>query len=221
MDRRSGMDPFRAQVQQHVMVSQHLSLDTGDIMGTLPMPCRKGDKVSPIIISVDTTIGALPICATYRRTHLRPASQLLHHRPPFCLYRLHCTPKGSHIAPDYKQETHLWHLLCIVLAYAESLLLSTLGLNNHFGQFAFTIAYAILLFIGGVTHPNSHVHPIVENIGKYHSGNIYYFHILIDNLFQSFGVFVPATQAILVFVVAWMLSIVLRQMQRITSGKKL
>lgn len=112
-------------------------------------------------------------------------------------------------------------VLCIVLAYAESLLLSTLGLNNHFGQFAFTIAYAILLFIGGITHSNSHVHPIVENIGKYHSGNIYYFHILIDNLFQSFGVFVPATQAILVFVVAWMLSIVLRRMQRITSGKKL
>lgn len=106
-------------------------------------------------------------------------------------------------------------LACIGMAYVESLTLSALGVNNHFNQFFFTTAYAILLVVWAVTHPDWQLHPLVQDIGKYHSANIYYYHILVANLYLSIGLFIPSAQAIIVFATVWLVSVELKRYKAI------
>lgn len=109
------------------------------------------------------------------------------------------------------KELQVGILACIVMAYVESLTLSALGVNNHFSQFLFTTAYAILLVVWAVTHPDWQLHPLAQNIGKYHSANIYYYHILVANIYLSIGLFVPSVQAFIVFATVWLVSMGLKR----------
>lgn len=100
--------------------------------------------------------------------------------------------------------------ICIFLSYAEIGMLTIFNCNNHNSLLVFTALSAIHIFALALRIPHLQVPRFVQQVGQYHSGNVYYYHVLVASLFAWASWVFPAIQAFIVFATTLMLSMVLK-----------
>ena len=111
-------------------------------------------------------------------------------------------------------------LLIIVPIYIEEFVLSTFFVNNGMSYGIFTIPQAFLLVLWCVTFPDKYC-PILKQIGKYHSANIYYIHSLVGMVIAKslppsppwISTCIWGMGAWLVFLLSWCVSILLLRLK--------
>lgn len=107
---------------------------------------------------------------------------------------------------------HLWilSLATLFLAYVEITVLTLLHCNNHHSQLFFGILFAICCFVLALHYPQWSLHPFIQQVGKHHSANVYYYHLLVAWLLAWASWVFPAIQAFIVFAATLLLSVVLK-----------
>ena len=101
-------------------------------------------------------------------------------------------------------------LCCLIAVYAEIVLLTLLECNNHFADFVFNIPLSVALFAFMATHPTCQISPWLVRLGRDHSANIYYWHMLVAGLCSWVGLYVASVQVVIVFSLTYFLSVLLR-----------
>ena len=86
--------------------------------------------------------------------------------------------KNQHLLKLIKRPL-LIAFICVLCAYIESCVLNCLGRNNGVSYLLTTTPMAICFFVAALCH-KGRVNDWIVKIGKYHSANIYYFHIMIS-----------------------------------------
>ena len=102
---------------------------------------------------------------------------------------------------------------CLIMVYAEIAVLTLLGCNNHFGDFIFGIPFSILLFVMMAVHPTWQFSSWLVCLGRDHSANIYYWHMLVAGLCSWTGLYVGPIQVIIVFLLSLLLSVGVRTLR--------
>jgi hypothetical protein len=124
-------------------------------------------------------------------------------------YMVHQHESQLHAVPIRK-----WLILMfgsLVAVYAEIALLTIMGRNNHFADFVFNIPLSVTLFTLMALHPSWEVSPWLVRLGRDHSANIYYWHMMIGGLCSWAGLNFPSIQVIIVFTLSLFLSILIRK----------
>lgn len=106
-------------------------------------------------------------------------------------------------------------LCCLIMVYGEIALLTLLGCNNHFGDFIFSIPLSVTLFTLMALHPTRKLSSWLVCLGRDHSANIYYWHMLVAGLCSLAGMYVESVQVIIVFGFSLLLSIAIRSLRTI------
>lgn len=117
-----------------------------------------------------------------------------------------------------------WILLMsvsLVAVYAEIVLLTKLGCNNHFADLIFNIPLSIMLFAFMATHQTCLFSPYLVCLGRDHSAYIYYWHMLVASICNWIGLYVSSVQVIIVFMLSLLLSIVISAVKRSLGTRKL
>ena len=125
----------------------------------------------------------------------------------------------GYLAHQYESQLHAvpirkWLILMfgsLVAVYAEIALLTIMGRNNHFADFVFNIPLSVTLFTLMALHPLWEVSPWLVRLGRDHSANIYYWHMLLGGLCSWAGLNFPSIQVIIVFTLSLFLSILIRK----------
>lgn len=111
-------------------------------------------------------------------------------------------------------------LLITVPIYMEEFVLSTFFVNNGMSYGIFTIPQASLLVMWCVSFPSKYC-PILKQIGKYHSANIYYIHSLVGMVIAKLlppsppwiSTCIWGMGAWLVFLLSWCVSVLLLRLK--------
>lgn len=106
-------------------------------------------------------------------------------------------------------------MLCSLIAvYAEIVLLTLLGKNNHFADFVFNIPLSVTLFAFMATHPAWQVSSWLVRLGRDHSANIYYWHMMVAGLCSWVGLSVGSIQVVIVFALSLLLSVAISAVRK-------
>ena len=105
-------------------------------------------------------------------------------------------------------------LFCsLIMVYCEIILLTLLGCNNHFGDFIFSIPLSVTLFALMAVHPTWKLSPWLVCLGRDHSANIYYWHMLVAGLCSLSGLYIKSVQVLIVFGFSLLLSMAIRALR--------
>lgn len=105
-------------------------------------------------------------------------------------------------------------LCCLIAVYAEIVLLTLTGHNNHFADFIFNIPLSITLFAFMVSHPTLQISPWLVSLGRNHSANIYYWHMMIAGICSWIGLYVSSIQVVIVFALSLLLSVAISAVRK-------
>ncbi len=106
--------------------------------------------------------------------------------------------------------------VCLVGVYAEISLLTLFECNNHFGNFILGIPFSVSLFALMALHPTWELHPLLVRLGRDHSANIYYWHMLVASLCSWMGLYIKPIQVLIVFALSLVLSVAIRALRAIS-----
>lgn len=106
-------------------------------------------------------------------------------------------------------------MLCSLIAvYAEIVLLTLTGNNNHFADFIFNIPLSVTLFAFMATHPTWQVSSWLVRLGRDHSANIYYWHMMVAGICSWVGLYVSSIQVVIVFALSLLVSVAISAVRK-------